>query len=564
MVDGGKKEKQTFLTASRLVPLVWLLLVMMLVTVAAYPLIKPGFIPTHDGEYHIIRFSEFSSMLSAGSMFPRWAPNLNSGYGVPLFTFHYPLPNYVGAAYHALGFTYADAVKLTLLTGYVLSALFSWFWLRRLFGLWPATVGAVAGSFVPYWFVDLYVRGSVGEVLAIAWVFLALYALEARKKYLCAAAISFLILSHNILAMIFLPFLVMYMIVRAVAFFPSLLLGILLASYFWIPAILERSYVVGLNTVSFSDHFTTLAQLIIPSWGTGFSRPGAPYDEMSQQVGLVPLGILLVCLFILWREKDPNIRRICVATLICCSIALFLMTEQSQAIWQMVAFLSFIQYPWRFLSIVIPSTALLGAYSAERVANHFVSFVVLVLAVVVALPYTKPVVYKPRDDAYYLSRREFTDGTSSLGNAFSTIWSAWRDNRPAQRIDLVWGVGEITTVFDTVTNKQFALKAQTPVRVRLNTLYYPGWNVFVDNKQQMSEIVDGVMETIVPKGMHKVEVKFQETSLRLLADLISVGSLFWLLAWGILDRIYARRNRYIADVITRPRARHRDVHKGIN
>ena len=70
---------------------------------AVLPLFLPGFIPTHDGEYHLIRFYEFEKMLRAGHWVPRWAPGLNSGYGIPLFNFFYPFPNYIGALFHSLG-----------------------------------------------------------------------------------------------------------------------------------------------------------------------------------------------------------------------------------------------------------------------------------------------------------------------------------------------------------------------------------------------------------------------------------------------------------------------------
>lgn len=65
------------------------------------PLFQDTFIPTHDGEYHIIRFAQFyESFMHGHSWFPRFAPDLNSGFGVPLFTFFYPLPNYLSLIFH--------------------------------------------------------------------------------------------------------------------------------------------------------------------------------------------------------------------------------------------------------------------------------------------------------------------------------------------------------------------------------------------------------------------------------------------------------------------------------
>ncbi len=89
--------------------------------VSSLSLLNSGYIPTHDGEYHIIRFWQFYKMLSLGNWFPRWAPDLNSGYGIPLFNYVYPLPNYISAIFHFIGFSLTDSLKMVLFTGFILS-----------------------------------------------------------------------------------------------------------------------------------------------------------------------------------------------------------------------------------------------------------------------------------------------------------------------------------------------------------------------------------------------------------------------------------------------------------
>ena len=64
---------------------------------ASLPLFGKAYIPTQDGEYHIIRIVEFARMLGRGYIVPRWAPDMNSGYGIPIFNYQYPLPNYIGS-----------------------------------------------------------------------------------------------------------------------------------------------------------------------------------------------------------------------------------------------------------------------------------------------------------------------------------------------------------------------------------------------------------------------------------------------------------------------------------
>jgi len=44
--------------------------------------------------------------------------------------------------------------------------------------------------------------------------------------------------------------------------------------------------------------------------------------------------------------------------------------------------------------------------------------VLIIMAVLLYLPYTRPVVYEPRDDSFYLSNPTWTEGTATTGNVF--------------------------------------------------------------------------------------------------------------------------------------------------
>ncbi len=88
-----------------------LCLVLFAALFAAYPLLHSGLPPTHDGEYHVIRFYEFDKTLRDGNLYPLWGSDLNFTYGVPLFNYVYPLPNYVASFFHLLGSSFIDAFK---------------------------------------------------------------------------------------------------------------------------------------------------------------------------------------------------------------------------------------------------------------------------------------------------------------------------------------------------------------------------------------------------------------------------------------------------------------------
>src|SRR3989344_7580994 len=84
------------------------------------PAFGSRYIPTHDGEYHIVRIVEFARMIEAGYWFPRWAPNLNSGYGIPIFEFHYPLPNYIGTFIRVFTHDELRAFQMGMAVGYMI------------------------------------------------------------------------------------------------------------------------------------------------------------------------------------------------------------------------------------------------------------------------------------------------------------------------------------------------------------------------------------------------------------------------------------------------------------
>lgn len=521
----------------------------LVIAAAAWPLLGPGFLPTHDGEYHIIRFWQFEKVLRSGVLIPRWAPDLNSGYGIPVFIFNYPLPNYFGVLFHTWGASYPDALKLTLATGYLSAALFCFLWLKRLFGGRAAAVGAIVFAYIPYWFVELYVRGSVGEVLAIAFLLLALTAVESGRANMLAIGTGGIILSHNILAIAFIPLLVGYIWVRdKKVLWNKLLVGIGIASYFWLPAIFERRYVVGLNPVDFRDYFPTLDRLLIPSWGTSFASSSFSGNEMSLQIGLIPLGVILVAAALAGREKEAKIRALVMVFLFLVLGAFFLMLRISQPFWEAIPILPFWQYPWRWLAIFLPSVGFLAAFVTKQLPFKGQTFKGWVLgalalfAVVASFSYSRPVVYPPRDDTYYLSRPNFTDGTSSLGNVFTTRWTSAKTERSQKKVEVREGEATILRLTEGVLSVDFALEAKTATRIRVNTLYYPGWQVLINGQLTQNDYErDGTITFSVAPGNYDIRVSFRETPLRMIANGFSLFSLFAVGASDILRRNHAYR-----------------------
>jgi hypothetical protein len=499
----------------------------------AYPLLGTRFLPTHDGEYHIIRFMEFFRMLAAGIPFPRWAPTLNSGYGMPLFIFHYPFPNYAGALLHVLGLQFVDAFKVSLALAYLTAAVGCYAFLSAMFGKRQAVVGTVAMLAVPYWFVDIYVRGAVGEVWAIAWLFLALAALFRKNGIGLALTAGLLIVSHNILAMLFIPVLTVATAVRNRRLLTWIALGIGLSAYFWLPALGERGFVTGLNSVDYRDHFAALDELLIPSWGTEFSGNSVAGNKMSLQLGLAVIAWFVWAGALALRDRDRRRRTVMLAVAAGPLVVSMAMLPLSGVVWKVVTPLQYVQYPWRLLSYVIVLLPVAAAYAAGRSAK-WATAVLCIVGLLIVLPYAQPVTYERRDDAYYLARPNFTDGTSSMGNSFSTVWTPWKEHRAVTEFAVATGSAVLGPSLVGFTEKSVTVVASSSAVVAVNTLYYPGWTAVVDGKPVgIDHTTDGTIRVLVPAGRHTLNVSFGETPLRTAADVVSLLSLMSLLVFGI-------------------------------
>jgi hypothetical protein len=68
----------------------WLGCAALLALIPILTIVRPGMPNTADGQVHLLRALEASSLLRAGVLYPRWAPDFYLGYGYPFFNFYAP------------------------------------------------------------------------------------------------------------------------------------------------------------------------------------------------------------------------------------------------------------------------------------------------------------------------------------------------------------------------------------------------------------------------------------------------------------------------------------------
>lgn len=498
------------------------------------PLLQKGFFPTHDGEWAVIRLGAMHRAFMSGDFPVRWSGNLNFSYGYPLFQFTYPLPYYLGELFYLLGFGLVGSIKALFVMSVFFSGIMMFFLAREFFGNLGGMISAVFYLYAPFRLVNLYVRGSLGESLAFALFPALLFVLRkinfALNRWLGFGAIlvAALLLTHNISALIFMPFFVAFAFFLMVGKQKSkdlclgknalvmMFLGFGLSAFFLLPALVEKKYVaielIPLTNVT--EHFVSLKKLILPSWGFG---PPNSLDAFSFQLGWVHLLAFAVGLFVCGFSAN-----IYSFSFICLVLLMWLMLPISSIFWKKMPFFSQVDFPWRVLGTATFFLSLGTGCLAKAKKMRYLGLLLVIMAVFFNYRYVRPSNTFDRGDDYYFTN----EGTTTSHDELMPVWVEQKPvQRPAQRVELVQGKVSINNVFTNPNNTKISasLVAKSPSTIRINAIYFPGWEVKLNNKPQVFSYRNkqGLIELQIPNGEQRLEARFKETRFRLVADLIS-------------------------------------------
>src|SRR5215469_8909848 len=171
-----------------------ILLLIVFTLPSVLPLLHHGFFQTDDGEWMIIRLSAFYQTLHDGQFPVRFLQRLNFGYGYPVAEFLYPGSFYFATLLHVIRFGFVNSIKIIYGVSLIGSAVFTYYWLSRLFSKAASFVGALFALYVPYHLYDVYTRGSV-EVFALLWVPFVLWQMERKSIFWVSIGIGLLLIS---------------------------------------------------------------------------------------------------------------------------------------------------------------------------------------------------------------------------------------------------------------------------------------------------------------------------------------------------------------------------------
>ncbi|OGM31961.1 hypothetical protein A2803_02635 [Candidatus Woesebacteria bacterium RIFCSPHIGHO2_01_FULL_44_21] len=517
---------------------------------AIWYLVAPGGYEPHD-LHHLADIYEMRAAILSGQIPPRLGPDYLFGMGYPLFNFYYVLPFYLGAFFYALTGSLMAGFKLVFLASVFVSLTGMYFLLRKFFGTWASTAGAILYLYTPFRAVEIYVRGAIGEALALAilpWVlyFLVTLVLPAQsgkqtsKRNIAISAFVLVLfyLAHNYFFLLTAPFILFFVAIliyfdkkRSKKIKAILMTGALsagLSAFWWLPAFAEYKLVASGTPFVLIDHFPFLKQLIVPSWGYGSSVWG-PYDEISFQIGIANLAVLaLVVVIFLKQRKSKNINfKISLLALLSFLVVVFMMNIRSLFIWNLIPFTNFIQFPWRLLTLTTFFTAFLAGFVVDNLGPKKLSAILLATcSMLLVFFYFRPSKVTNKSDEEYV--KHFFSNPQYSEDYLQLPLSA--SERSTNAITQRFAIEKGQVVFENEISKvrwKAEISADEKSEVTASVLNFPGWYVKVDGNTVETYPSDpyGQLTFGVDKGTHEIELYWAETNLRLLADIISLLSL---------------------------------------
>jgi len=467
-------------------------------------LFQPGFPITDDGTWMVVRLASFHQTLKTGQFPVRFLETLNHGYGYPVLNFLYPLPFYLGEIIHLLGFSFVNSVKILFGLSFLFSGLGMFLFVRQKFGNFAGLIASGLYIYFPYHLYDVFIRGSLGEAVALAvapFVFWrADKLLQSSKNInniaLLALAIGILIPSHNTLAMLFLLALGIYLLFQSrrpdyLKIFLAGLWGLGISAFFWIPAIFELPLTRAgmIKVADFQKYFLT-------------------WENFGQMVGLASVIMFVFVIFVLPLKARQLLKgKQILAMLMIFVLGMFFSLPVSEFLWKNSPLPQFVQFPWRFLSLIAFCFAFVMGILTSKLPKAIGILSVLTFVLVNLLSLN--VKYQYFDDSYYSTN----DDTTTVKNEYMPKWITVD---PLKR-----------------SNDEFVNISES--NLEMQKVYYPGTVVIVNGKEvKIDYQTNGLVRFDVSKKDEVVIRKFGETPLRLLADAITLASIVLLFIQLIL------------------------------
>ena len=522
--------------------------VSLLVAVAVVsPFFFLGTASGHDIAFHMASWLDAAGQWRQGIVFPRWAEWPNYGYGEPRFVFYPPLSWLFGALLGSLIPWNAVACAFIIFVQ-TFAGWSAYLLLRRLSDCrWARLFGAACFAANPYALVIVYARSDFAELLAISFFpplllatlalsgclredqgsgfraifafalpFCAIWLSNAPAAVIATYTVSFLFVSASLLRRSFWP------VLRGGA---GILLGLGGAAFYLIPAAYEQRWVnissaveAGLNPAANFLYARTA------------DAEHDAFNRVASNIAVLMLAWAGLALLAAWRQKSragsrltSHLEPLLGALTIAVSL---LMLPPAALVWRFLPELRFVQFPWRWMSVLALGAIVLTTMSV-RGNLRWIWLLAAVLAIAGSGRYLAKHTWWDTEDMPTLEAA-LADGSGFEGaDEYDPAGDDHTEAAPKQpRARFLPHAQPNSEIFvDQWTAERRSLRAITPgpARLAVRLLDYPAWRVEVNGHSIAAQHREGSEQMIIPlaAGESRIDIQFKRTADRVIGGAIS-------------------------------------------
>lgn len=547
-----------------------LLLCALTSVIIALPFFWLGSASGHDFEFHAASWMDVASQWNDGIFYPHWTKWTNHGFGEPRFIFYPPASWLLGAALSFLvSWNYVPVAIIIL--SQTFAGLSAFALARRMVDDKYAIFAAVCYATNPNALLMVYFRSDYAELLACAFFpLVVLYGLElcdllesrTRLKYraiiffsLSLAAVwlsnapAGVIVSYSAAALFLWAALSQRTWKPLVHGGAALALGLGIASFYLLPAAYEQKWVnIG----------QALSTGLLPIENFLYTKVAdAEHTSFNAIASTIALGLLVIATFAAATLKHQNSRianaasqKSWTALIVLAGAAGLLMFRITFIFWQYLPKLQFVQFPWRFMSILSVCYACLVAGAMARRFAWLWLALVIAFASATGIFLVRHTWWDPDNMTTLQEAVEQGDGFDGTDeydprgddHLNLPLRAPLVEVLPPEDAPSPAGLdAHVQTPIWTTNRKEVRVNTPEPVRLALRVLNYPAWRVEVNGKIVRPQSADDFAQMIIPvqAGNSEIKVSFVRTWDRTAGMEITAASLLLALALAM------RRKKFI-------------------
>jgi len=489
--------------------------------------------------------------LSSGHLFPGWA-NDNFGFGSVGIRFYPPIAMYTLAFADMVVGDWFGALWLNLLFWMVLGSAGMYFFVKEWGGPLQGLLAGVTYAIVPQHLNEifqffLYAEFAAWGITPFCFLFVTRICRNGTWKDVVLFSISYslLILTHiptTIIISFCLPVYVLIVLdwrnFKPIAVRLAGAIGLTLAATSFRLVTLAGEYnLLAHNNEKYANGFFEYAEWLFPN--VLAIRNHFLYVLTSWLFDLsIVMTVCLTIPAIIWLAKtydtkSESIWRIQAAAVATTWFAFFMLSRPSQFIWDRLAFLQKIQFPWRWLSVLAMCAVLAFSLAVPRLLavfknrERFVVYPALALIVTIILFNITQIIIPSAP----IPKAEFVKVEKKIAEEpmFEGWWPIWAKYEAFDNAERVTSGDRSITITKWESEvREFSVAKGDSMSLRIATFYYPYWKATLNGQPaEVSRDENGVITVPVQAETTKVRLYFEEPVINRLASYVSLTA--WIL-----------------------------------